>query len=60
VHARFTEVLKRTFSSVIITPPQFEPVVGALLIACESIGWKLVQTALEVLRTKRDSQLSSA
>ncbi|MFN2514407.1 MAG: BadF/BadG/BcrA/BcrD ATPase family protein, partial [Pyrinomonadaceae bacterium] len=60
VRARFTEVLKQTFSLVIITPPQFEPVVGALLIACESIGWTLDQTALEALETKKNSQLSSA
>ncbi|CAN5798378.1 BadF/BadG/BcrA/BcrD ATPase family protein [soil metagenome] len=60
VRGRFTEVLKQTFSSVIITPPRFEPVVGALLIACESIGWKWGQTALEALATKKDSQLSSA
>jgi len=60
VRARFTEVLKQTFSSVIIRPPQFEPVVGALLIACESIGWKLDQTALAAFETKKDSQLSSA
>jgi glucosamine kinase len=60
VRARFTEVLKQTFSSVAITPPQFEPVVGALLIACESLGWKLDQTALEALATRKDSQLSSA
>ncbi|MDQ3173953.1 MAG: hypothetical protein M3Q91_09645 [Acidobacteriota bacterium] len=57
VRARFTEVLKQTFSSVIITPPQFEPVVGALLIACESIGWKLDQTALEALETKNVARL---
>ncbi|MGI9167693.1 MAG: BadF/BadG/BcrA/BcrD ATPase family protein [Pyrinomonadaceae bacterium] len=50
VRARFTEVLKQTFSSAIITPPQFEPVVGALLIACESIGWKLSQTALDAFK----------
>jgi len=60
VRTRFTEVLKQTFSSLIITPPQFEPVVGALLIACESIGWKLDQTVLEALGTRKDSQLSSA
>ncbi len=52
VRTRFTEVLKLTLSSVTVTPPQFEPVVGALLIACESIGWKLSQTSLEALATK--------
>ncbi len=52
VRTRFTEVLKHTLSSVTVTPPQFEPVVGALLIACESIGWKLSQTSLEALATK--------
>ncbi len=59
VRARFTEVLKQTFPSLIITPPQFEPVVGALLIAWESIGWNLDPTALEALETIK-TQLSSA
>ncbi len=49
VRARFTEVLKQTLSSVVITPPQFEPVVGAGLIAFESMGWQLDQRALEIL-----------
>jgi N-acetylglucosamine kinase-like BadF-type ATPase len=60
VRERFTEVLKQTLSSVTIAPPQFEPVVGALLIACESLGWKLERTALDALETKKKSQLSSA
>jgi len=59
VRTRFAKILKDNFPSVVITAPQFEPVVGALLIACESIGWKLDQTALEALETKR-TQLSSA
>src|SRR6185436_15710245 len=46
VRTRFAKILKDNFPSVVITAPQFEPVVGALLIACESIGWKLDQTAL--------------
>ena len=60
VRERFTELLQETFPSVMITPPRFEPVVGALLIACESLGWELDATALEALKTKRDSQVSSA
>jgi hypothetical protein len=60
VRTRFTEVLKETFSSVRVTPPQFEPVVGALLIACESIGWNFDQTALANLGTRKDRHLSSA
>jgi N-acetylglucosamine kinase-like BadF-type ATPase len=55
VRARFTEVLDQTFASVTITPPQFEPVVGALLIACESIGWTLDQSALEALEIRKSS-----
>ena len=39
VRERFTEVLKGAISAVTITPPQFEPVIGAALIACESLGW---------------------
>lgn len=54
VRARFREVLKQTFPSVIITPPQFEPVVGALLLACESIGWTLDQSAREALETRKN------
>lgn len=49
VRDRFTEVLKQTFSSVVVAPPQFEPVVGAALIAFESLGWKLDQRAMEAL-----------
>lgn len=59
VRTRFTRALKQTLPSVTITPPQFEPVVGALLIACESLGWKLDQTALEALETKA-TDLSAA
>ena len=59
VRTRFTLILKDKFPSAVITAPQFEPVVGALLIACESIGWKLDKAALETLETKR-TQLSSA
>ena len=52
VRERFGAILKRALSSVTIAPPQFEPVIGAVLIACESIGWDLDQTALENLETK--------
>ena len=52
VRERFTEVLKRALASVTITPPQFEPVVGAVLIACESLGWHLEQKVLKNLETK--------
>ena len=51
VRARFTEVLIQTFPAVKITPPLFEPVVGALLIGCESIGWKLDPSTLQALET---------
>jgi N-acetylglucosamine kinase-like BadF-type ATPase len=60
VRERFAEALKRTFPSVMIMPPRFDPVVGALLLACESIGWKFDPTALEALKTEKDSQLSSS
>ena len=53
VRQRFTEVLKQSFPSVVITPPRFEPVVGALLLACESIGWTLDQSALDTLETRK-------
>ena len=60
VRERFTEVLKGAISAVTITPPQFEPVVGAVLIACESIGWKLDQTALKNLETKVGNEVPAA
>ena len=41
VRERFTEVLKGAIPAVTITRPQFEPVIGASLIACESLGWTL-------------------
>jgi N-acetylglucosamine kinase-like BadF-type ATPase len=53
VRQRFTEVLKQSFPSVAITPPKFEPVVGALLLACESIGWTLDQSALDALEARK-------
>lgn len=53
VRERFTEVLNRTISAVTITAPQFEPVIGALLIASESVGWKLDRLALKALETGR-------
>ena len=55
VRACFTEVLKQTFPSVMVTPPQFEPIIGALFIACESLGWNLDQKSLEALETKLSS-----
>jgi glucosamine kinase len=55
VRERFTEVLKQTFPSVKVTPPQFEPIVGALFIACESLAWTLDQNAMEALETKLSS-----
>jgi len=60
VRERFTEVLRDTLQSVTITPPLFEPVVGAFLIASEALGWKLDAAVLEGLKTKNDGQLSSA
>ncbi len=60
VRRRFTEVLKQSFPSVVIQPPLFEPVVGALLIACEAIGWKFDRNAWEALAMKPSNQLSSA
>jgi N-acetylglucosamine kinase-like BadF-type ATPase len=60
VRTTFAEVLKRSLPSVMITPPLFEPVVGALLIACESIGWKIDQSSLEALTVRPTNQLSSA
>ncbi|HKO98032.1 MAG TPA: BadF/BadG/BcrA/BcrD ATPase family protein [Pyrinomonadaceae bacterium] len=49
VRDRFKEVLQQTLSGVVIAPPKFEPVVGAVLIAFESIGWNLDQRALGTL-----------
>ena len=60
VRERFTEVLREIFPSVTIAPPLFEPVVGALLIAFEALGWKLDSASLEGLRRKETGQLSSA
>ncbi len=60
VRERFTEVLKQTLSEVTITPPQFEPVVGAVLIGCESSGWKLDEGAVEALQVKVNAEMSSA
>ena len=59
VRERFAEVLKNSIPGVSITPPQFEPVIGALLIACEAIGWKLDKTALDALSGHR-AHLSTA
>lgn len=53
VRDRFTEVLKQTSASVVVAPPQFEPVVGAGLIAFESLGWQLDQGALETLEQSK-------
>lgn len=52
VRERFTEVLKDTIRRVTVSAPQFEPVIGAVLIACESLGWELDQLALNDLATK--------
>jgi N-acetylglucosamine kinase-like BadF-type ATPase len=60
VRERFMEVLKRTISAVTITPPQFEPVIGAVLIACESLGWQLDQSALKALETQVKDEVTSA
>src|SRR5688572_6883109 len=59
VREQFAQSLKQTFPGVRIMPPQFEPVVGALLIGCESIGWKWNKPNLEALGAKRDGQLSA-
>jgi N-acetylglucosamine kinase-like BadF-type ATPase len=52
VRERFAQSLRQTFPGIRITPPQFEPVVGAVLIGCESMGWKLNKAALEALGAK--------
>jgi N-acetylglucosamine kinase-like BadF-type ATPase len=60
VRARFTEVLIQTFPAAKITPPLFEPVVGALLIGCESIGWKLDENTLQALETPFETKASKS
>jgi N-acetylglucosamine kinase-like BadF-type ATPase len=60
VRARFTEVLLQTFPGASITPPLFEPVVGALLIGCESAGWELDPTTLQALETPFEANASQS
>jgi N-acetylglucosamine kinase-like BadF-type ATPase len=36
---RFIERLQETVESVVVTPPEFEPVVGAYLLGRKSLGW---------------------
>lgn len=57
VRDRFTEVLKHTIPGATVTAPKFEPVIGAVLIACKSLGWKLDELALNDLATKVDHQV---
>lgn len=57
VRKRFTRVLKDTIPGVTVTAPQFEPVIGAVLIACKSLGWKLDEVALNDLATKVNHQV---
>lgn len=55
VRMRFAEALKQTLPTVMVMAPQFKPIVGALFIACESLGWSLDQNAMEALETKLSS-----
>lgn len=37
---RFVERLKQTVADAVVVAPRFEPVVGAYLLGCKSVGWE--------------------
>lgn len=40
VRESFVACLKKLYPQVCVLPPRFEPVIGAYLLGCETIGWK--------------------
>ncbi|HEV8366604.1 MAG TPA: BadF/BadG/BcrA/BcrD ATPase family protein [Pyrinomonadaceae bacterium] len=57
---RFVETLKRNVRRVSIVSPEFEPVIGAYLLGCKSLGWQVNDIVLEKLkqRPRQDEQES--
>jgi glucosamine kinase len=49
VRERFSESLKRSVPGVLIKPPKFNPVIGAYLLARQTLGWPLDDDVLAAL-----------
>jgi N-acetylglucosamine kinase-like BadF-type ATPase len=49
---RFSETLKRSLSRVSIAAPRFEPVIGAYLLGCKTLGWQLDENVFEALESR--------
>jgi N-acetylglucosamine kinase-like BadF-type ATPase len=57
VREKFGAVLKQAFPEITIIPPQFEPVIGALLVGFEKLGLRLHGAAWEALGRRTLSEL---
>jgi N-acetylglucosamine kinase-like BadF-type ATPase len=57
---RFVETLERSVPKVSVVSPEFEPVIGAYLLGCKSLGWQVNDSVLEELkqRSRQDQQKS--
>ena len=51
VRERFAEVLRSHFPGISIVAPRFEPVIGAYLLGCKSLGWTTDESVLNTLES---------
>ena len=52
VRESFDNALRACFPNIVVVPPRFEPVIGAYLLGCEAVGWRVDENVFAALEKR--------